>query len=48
MAENVINGLLLGLLYLACDRNLTPPIVAYGVTNTADLLLIYLRRYPGL
>jgi len=48
MTENVINGLLLGLLYLACDRNLVAPIIAHGVTNTADLLLIYLGRYPGL
>ena len=48
MTENVVNGLLLGLLYLACDRNLTVPIVAHGVSNTADLLLIYLGRYPGL
>ncbi len=48
MIENVINGLLLGLLYLACGRNLVPPLVAHAVTNTADLLLIYLGRYPGL
>lgn len=48
MAENVINGLLLGLLYLGCGRNLVVPIVAHGVGNTVDLLLIYLGRYPGL
>lgn len=48
MTENVINGLLLGLLYLACDRNLVAPIVAHGVSNTVDLVLIYLGRYPGL
>jgi len=48
MTENMINGLLLGLLYLACDRNLAAPIVAHGVSNTVDLLLIYLGRYPGL
>lgn len=48
MTENVINGLLLGLLYLGCDRNLIVPIVAHGVGNTVDLLLIYLGRYPGL
>ncbi len=48
MTENVINGLLLGLLYLGCGRNLVPPIIAHAVTNTADLVLIYLGRYPGL
>ena len=48
MTENAINGLLLGLLYLACGRNLLPPLVAHAFTNTVDLLLIHLRRYPGL
>lgn len=48
MIENVINGLLLGLLYLGTGRNLTVPIVAHGVSNTVDLIMIYLGRYPGL
>lgn len=48
MTENVINGLLLGLIYLAFDRNLAVPIVAHGVSNTVDLLLIYLGKYTGL
>lgn len=48
MTENVINGFLLGLLYLRFDRNLIVPIVAHGFSNTVDLLLIYLDRYPGL
>ncbi len=48
MTENVINGVLLGLLYLGYDRNLIVLIVAHGVSNTVDLLLIYLGRYPGL
>lgn len=48
MTENIINGLLLGLLYLACGRNLVPPIIAHGLTNTADLILIYMGQYPGL
>jgi membrane protease YdiL (CAAX protease family) len=48
MTENVINGLLLGLLYLGSGRNLVVPIVAHGVGNTVDLLLIYLGRFPGL
>lgn len=46
--ENVINGLLLGLLYLGSGRNLVVPIIAHGVQDTVDLLLIFLGRYPGM
>jgi membrane protease YdiL (CAAX protease family) len=46
--ENVLDGLLLGLIYLGCGRNLAVPIVAHGVTDTVDLLLLFLGRYPGL
>jgi CAAX protease family protein len=48
MLENVINGLLLGLLYLRCGRNLVAPVVAHGVQDTVDLVLIFFGRYPGL
>lgn len=48
ITENVIAGLLLGLIYLACRRNLLVPIVAHGTGNTVDLILIYLGRYPGV
>jgi membrane protease YdiL (CAAX protease family) len=41
-------GLLLGILFLACRRNLTVPIVAHGVANTLAFLLIYFDRYPGV
>jgi uncharacterized protein len=41
-------GLMLGLLYLGCGRNLTVPIVAHGVSNTLAFVLIYLDRYPGV
>jgi membrane protease YdiL (CAAX protease family) len=44
--ENVINGLLLGLVYLASGRNLVAPIVAHGVQDTVDLILLYLGAYP--
>ena len=46
--ENAIDGLLLGVLYLRCDRNLSVPIVAHGVTDTIDFLLIFVGKYPGL
>jgi membrane protease YdiL (CAAX protease family) len=41
-------GLLLGLLYLGLGRNLAVPIVAHGVQDTIDAVLIYLGMYPGL
>jgi len=46
--ENVWNGLLLGALYLACGRNLAVPVIAHGVTDTLDLLLMYAGKYPGM
>lgn len=46
--ENGVSGLILGVLYLACGRNLWVPIVAHGVSNTIDLILIFHGRYPGL
>lgn len=46
--ENIWDGLLLGAVYLACGRNLTAVIVAHGVTDTVDLLLLYLGKYPGM
>jgi len=48
MIENIWNGLLLGALYLACGRNLTAAIIAHGVTDTADVLLMYWGKYPGM
>lgn len=48
MIENIWDGLLLGALYLACGRNLAAPIVAHALTDTIDLVLIYLGKYPGM
>lgn len=48
MIENVLNGLLLGGLYLACGRNLAVPVITHAVTDTIDFLLIYLGKYPGM
>ncbi len=45
--ENVIGGCLLGVFYLVCGRNLAVPIVAHGVQDTIDVLLIFLGKYPG-
>jgi membrane protease YdiL (CAAX protease family) len=41
-------GLLLGLIYLGCGHNLSVPIVAHGVQDTIDALLIVLGVYPGM
>jgi membrane protease YdiL (CAAX protease family) len=48
VVENFIAGLLLGGLYLASGRNLMVPIIAHGITDTVDLLIIYSEHYPGM
>jgi membrane protease YdiL (CAAX protease family) len=48
MIENIWDGFLLGALYLACGRNLTAAIIAHGVTDTVDVLLMYGGKYPGM
>ena len=46
--EEGSDGVILGLLYLACRRNLAVPIVAHGVCDTIDIVLLFLGKYPGL
>lgn len=41
-------GVLLGILYLATGCNLTVPVLAHGVSDTVDVLLIFLGKYPTL
>lgn len=41
-------GLLLGVLYLRTGRNLAVPIIAHGITDSIDFLLIFLGKYPGM
>lgn len=48
IVENTIAGWLLGALYLACGRNLLAPIVAHGMTDTLDSLIIFSGHYPGM
>jgi membrane protease YdiL (CAAX protease family) len=48
VSENFVDGLILGALYLRLGGNLAVPIVAHGVTDTVDLVLLFLHRYPGL
>ena len=46
--EEGSDGLILGLLYLACRRNLAVPIVTHGVCDTIDIFLLFLGKYPGM
>ncbi len=48
VSENFIDGLILGVLYLKFGRKLAVPIIAHGVTDTVDFLLIFFHHYPGL
>jgi hypothetical protein len=41
-------GLLLGLIYLRTGRNLAVPIIAHGVADSIDSLLIFFGIYPGM
>ena len=41
-------GLLLGVIYLRTGRNLAVPIIAHGITDSIDFLLIFLGKYPGM
>jgi uncharacterized protein len=45
--ENVIDGAILVATYFATGRNLWAPIIAHGIQDTVDVLLIYLGWYPG-
>jgi membrane protease YdiL (CAAX protease family) len=48
VAENTIDGALLAVVYVACGRNLFAPIIAHGVTDTLDVLIIFAGHYPGM
>jgi membrane protease YdiL (CAAX protease family) len=41
-------GLLYGIIYLRTGRNLAVPIVAHGVQDTIDFLLIFAGKFPGM
>jgi CAAX protease family protein len=48
IVDEGLAGLLLGLVYLGTRRNLAVPIVAHGITDSLDLVLIFLGKYPGM
>jgi uncharacterized protein len=45
--EEGSDGLILGLIYLACRRNLAIPILTHGVCDTIDVVLLFLGKYPS-
>ena len=47
VVENVIDGAILAGIYFATGRNLIAPIIAHGIQDTVDVLLIYFGLYPG-
>jgi len=46
--EEGIAGVFLGVTYLSTRRNLAVPIIAHGVADTIDMVLIFLGKYPGM
>jgi uncharacterized protein len=46
--EEGIAGLALGLIYLRTGRNLSVPIIAHGVADTIDMVLIFFGEFPGM
>lgn len=43
-----LSGLLLGVIYLRTGKNLAVPIIAHGLSDTIDFLLIFLGKYPTM
>lgn len=41
-------GVLLAVIYLRAGKNLAVPIVAHGVQDSIDLILIFCGKYPGM
>jgi CAAX protease family protein len=48
LIEEGISGSLLALMYLRTGRNLCVPILAHGLGDTIDMILIFLGKFPGM
>jgi membrane protease YdiL (CAAX protease family) len=48
LIEEGISGLLLAWMYLRTGRNLCVPIIAHGVADTIDMILIFFGKFPGM
>jgi membrane protease YdiL (CAAX protease family) len=47
MIEEGLAGFFLGLMYLGTGKNLAVPIVAHGISDTLDVVLLFLGKMPG-
>jgi membrane protease YdiL (CAAX protease family) len=45
--EEAIAGAFLAAMYLATRKNLAVPILAHGASDTLDMILFFLGKYPG-
>jgi hypothetical protein len=45
--EEGIAGAFLAAMYLATRKNLAVPILAHGASDTLDMILLFLGKYPG-
>ncbi len=43
-----LSGLLLGVIYLRTGRNLAVPVIAHGIGDSIDFVLIFFGKYPGM
>ena len=48
IVQAAVQGVLLGLLYLATGRNLLAPIAAHFTANNCDFIAMYLGLHPGI
>lgn len=46
--EEGLAGIFLGLMYLRTGRNLCVPIIAHGVSDTIDMVLMFFGKMPGM
>lgn len=48
LIEEGISGLILGSMYLRTGKNLCVPIIAHGLGDTIDMVLIFFGKMPGM
>jgi membrane protease YdiL (CAAX protease family) len=46
VVDNILWGILYGVLYLASGRNLWLPIIAHGIEDTTSFILLFLGLNP--
>jgi membrane protease YdiL (CAAX protease family) len=48
LIEEGISGLFLGLMYLRTGKNLWVPVIAHGLGDTIDMVLLFFGKMPGM